>query len=126
MRTERAEPILPSRSLDETRSFYEKLGFRAWFGPHGPWQYEIVSRGNLVVHFFPEPGLNPNENETSCYWRVMDSDQLYVEFAALNLPSEGIPRITPLVDCPWGMREFVLIDPSGNQIRIGHNLDAKA
>jgi hypothetical protein len=30
-RIERSEPILPSRDLAETRSFYEALGFRAWF-----------------------------------------------------------------------------------------------
>ena len=27
MKTERPEPILPARNLDETRAFYEKLGF---------------------------------------------------------------------------------------------------
>ncbi len=54
MRTERTEPILPARNLDETRAFYEKLGFAPWFGGRGPWDYEIVSRGHLVVHFFAE------------------------------------------------------------------------
>ncbi len=33
----RAEPILPSRDLAETRAFYEKLGFAAWWGDRGPW-----------------------------------------------------------------------------------------
>jgi uncharacterized glyoxalase superfamily protein PhnB len=27
--------------------------------------------------------------------------------------------VTPLVDQPWGMREFALTDPSGNRLRIG-------
>jgi hypothetical protein len=46
--------------------------------------------------------------------------------AALNLPSEGIPRLTAPVDQPWGMREFTLVDPSGNLVRVGHDLDADA
>jgi uncharacterized glyoxalase superfamily protein PhnB len=80
------------------------------------------SRGHLVVHFFSEPGLIPSENHTSCYWRVKDADQLYREFARLGLPSEGIPRLCPPEDTPWGMHEFVLTDPSGNEVRVGHDL----
>src|SRR5437867_999170 len=67
MRTERSEPILPARNLDETRAFYEKLGFVPWWRGRGPWEYEIVSRGHLVVHFFAEPGMTPSENDMSCY-----------------------------------------------------------
>jgi catechol 2,3-dioxygenase-like lactoylglutathione lyase family enzyme len=124
MRTERPEPILPARNLDETRAFYEKLGFVPWFRGRGPWEYEIVSRGHLVVHFFAESELTPSQNDASCYWRVKDADRFYEEFAALDLPSEGIPRLTKPVDQPWGMREFTLVDPSGNLVRVGHDLDA--
>jgi catechol 2,3-dioxygenase-like lactoylglutathione lyase family enzyme len=126
MRMERPEPILPARNLDETRSFYEKLGFASWHGGRGSREYEIISRGHLVVHFFAEPGLTPSENDTSCYWRVRDADRFYWEFARLNLPSEGIPRLTAPMDQPWGMREFTLVDPSGNLVRVGHDLDADA
>lgn len=126
MRMERSEPILPARNLDETRDFYEKLGFVSWHKGRGPWEYEIFSRGHLVVHFFAEPGLTPGENETSCYLRVRDVDRFYQELARLGLPSEGIPRLTAPVDQPWGMRELALVDPSGNLLRIGHDLDADA
>jgi catechol 2,3-dioxygenase-like lactoylglutathione lyase family enzyme len=126
MRAERSEPILPALSLDETRAFYEKLGFVPWFRGRGTWEYEIFSRGHLVIHFFAEPGLTPGKNDTSCYWRVRDADRFYQEFAKLNLPSEGIPRLTAPVDEPWGMREFTLVDPSGNLVRVGHDLNADA
>ena len=126
MRTERTEPILPSRSLDETREFYEKLGFDPWHRGRGAWQYMIISRGHLVVHFFEEPGLIAGENDTSCYWRVKDADRFYEEFARLHLPSKGVPRLTAPEDQPWGMREFTLVDPSGNLVRIGHDLNADA
>ena len=121
MRTERAEPILASRDLEETRQFYQRLGFTSWWGGKAPWEYEIVSRGNLVVHFFQESALAPDSNETSCYWRVVDADQLHAEFSALQLPVRGIPRLTAPADQPWGMREFTIVDPSGNLLRIGHD-----
>ena len=122
MRTERPEPILPSRDLDETRSFYEKLGFVPWFRGQRHADYEIVSRGHLVVHFYAHRELSPSTNESGCYWRVRDADRLYAEFAELGLPREGIPRLTRPQNAPWGMREFALVDPSGNLVRIGHDL----
>lgn len=122
----RAEPILPSRDLAETRAFYKKLGFEPWWGDGGPWEYEIVSRGNLVVHFFQESSLIPSECDSGCYWRVGDADALHGEFAALGLPGAGIPRLTAPADQPWGMREFTLVDPSGNLVRIGHELRRRA
>ena len=122
MRAEHPEPILPSRNLDETRAFYERLGFEPWFRGRGNSGYEIISRGHLVVHFFAEPALDPRSNDTSCYWRVKDADRLHREFGTLALPSEGIPRLTQAEDQPWGMREFTLVDPSGNLVRIGHDL----
>ena len=84
---------------------------------------QIVSRGHLVVHFVLESSLTPSESDSSCYWRVTDADQFYQEFTALNLPQEGIPRLTAPVDQPWGMREFTLVDPSGNLVRVGHDLN---
>jgi hypothetical protein len=39
---------------------------------------------------------------------------------------ERIPRLTAPIDQPWGMREFALVDPSGNLVRVGHDLDATA
>ena len=65
MRSERSEPILPALNLDETRAFYEKLGFVAWWKGRGTFEYEIVSRGHLVIHFFAEPELTPGKNETA-------------------------------------------------------------
>ena len=120
-RAERSEPILPSRDLDETRAFYATLGFTAWFGG-GPWDYEILSRGHLVVHFFTESSLRPSENNSSCYCRVKDADRYYKQLVALNLPVEGIPRLTAPANQPWGMREFAIVDPSGNLLRVGHDL----
>jgi hypothetical protein len=35
------------------------------------------------------------------------------------LPRKGIPRQDDLDDKPWGMREFAIVDPDGNLIRIG-------
>lgn len=119
MPREGPEPILPARDLSQTRQFYESLGFRAGYSDD---RYDILRRGNLVVHLERHDDLVPAANHTSCYWRVSNADALHEEFAAPGLPSEGVPYLTEPVDEPWGMREFRLKDPAGNLIRIGHEL----
>lgn len=122
MRVERSEPILLSRDLDETRAFYERLGFEPWFRGRGGWAYEILSRGHLVVHFVHDPALDPATNQSGCYWRVRDADALHRLSGALGVGSVGIPRVTEIADRHWGMREFSIVDPSGNLVRVGHDL----
>ena len=114
-----SEPILPTNDLDRDRAFYLTLGFTAGFNTG---DYEIVRRGELVVHLEKRQTVVPANNDTSCYWRVASADELYREFAALRIPVDGSPRLTELQNEPWGMREFTLKDPSGNLIRIGHEL----
>jgi catechol 2,3-dioxygenase-like lactoylglutathione lyase family enzyme len=121
MRSEGPEPILPTRDLARSRAFYESLGFQA--GYHDD-VYDIIRRGNLVVHLERFDDLVPEQNRFSCYWRVPDADRLYREFAALGLPSDGLPCLSEPADGPWGMREFTLKDPSGNLIRVGHELSS--
>jgi catechol 2,3-dioxygenase-like lactoylglutathione lyase family enzyme len=117
MAREGPEPILPAHDVPRTSAFYESLGFVPGYRDL---RYEILRRGNLVVHLEFRDDLVPAANQTSCYWRVHDADGLYREFASLGLPSEGTPRLTEPFDEPWGMREFTLKDPAGNLIRVGH------
>ena len=120
MRTESSEPILPALDLARTRAFYQSLGFKAGYNDD---HYDILRRGQLVVHLEHTNNLTPERNHSSCYWRVPDADRLHQEFAALAFPSTGLPRLTEPQDQPWGMREFTLQDPSGNLIRVGHELN---
>ena len=114
-----SEPILPAQDLSRSRAFYESLGFRPGYRDD---DYDILRRGNLVVHLERHVDLVPARNHTSCYWRVPDADALYQEFAALGLPTDGAPSLNEPSDEAWGMREFALRDPAGNLIRVGHEL----
>lgn len=114
-----AIPILPARDLAETRAFYEGLGFTAtgWWS-HEFGGYAILVRGTLVMHFSAY-AVEPSENYAGCYWRVSEVDALHAVCRAAGLGATGRPRLTDVEDKPWGMREFALIDPNGNLIRVG-------
>jgi catechol 2,3-dioxygenase-like lactoylglutathione lyase family enzyme len=113
--------ILPSRDLVATSAFYERLGFEEQ--GHWPGEYLIVMRREAGLHFFPSPSLDPWSSDAGCYVYVDDAGSLYTEYAAVDLPSEGIPRLHGApVDADYGMREFAVVDPDGNLIRIGSPL----
>lgn len=120
-RNDVAIPQLPSRSLARTMEFYRRLGFDGGIvSPRG--DYAILRRANLEVHFFLHPTLVPEESAFGCYFRVADVDAFFRAFAATNLPSRGIPRIDPVENKTWGMREFAIVDEDGSLIRIGQIL----
>ncbi|MFJ4184061.1 bleomycin resistance protein [Kitasatospora sp. NPDC089509] len=118
---EYAVPILPSRDLDETQEFYGRLGFESrgrWDGPDG---YLILVRGTVELHFRPDPGVDPLSTAGSCYLQVRDADALHGDWARLGIPAEPVTgsRLTEVVDTAYRMREFALVDRSGNLLRIG-------
>ncbi len=116
-----AIPILPCRDLETTVAFYTPWGFSAKrFTPHFP--YAILRRGLVELHFFVQPDLDPRTTSSSCYIRVNDVAEWHRTMEQAGLPDAGIPRLTPVQDTPWGMREFALLDPDGNAVRIGQCL----
>jgi hypothetical protein len=50
-------------------------------------------------------------------------NSIYRAFASAELPRRGIPRQEVLENKPWGMREFAIVDPDGNLIRIGQTIE---
>lgn len=116
-------PILPSRDLARTRAFYERLGFETtgwWPGEFGG--YAILNRDGIELHFCPVDSVEPGENYAACYWRAHGIAVLHALCLDAVGEREGIPRVTALEDTPWGMREFALVDPDGNLVRVGEEL----
>jgi catechol 2,3-dioxygenase-like lactoylglutathione lyase family enzyme len=113
-----AIPLLPSRSIAKTVEFYRALGFDGGAHEADP-GYAILRRGPVELHFFNHPELVPAQSAFGCYIRVGDVETIHQAFSTASLPAKGIPRIDPLATKPWGMREFAVVDPDGNLLRIG-------
>jgi hypothetical protein len=60
-----------------------------------------------------------------CYVATTDVDAMYEAFrsglkASLGrVPTRGLPRIGPLKDMSYGVRQFLMSDPDGIQLRVG-------
>jgi hypothetical protein len=119
--SEYAVPILPSRNLRETLAFYERLGFENRGTPPEEWDYMILGRGGVELHFIAAPDTDPLTTSASCYVFVPDADVLHKRVEAGRCTSRPYDRQPPgsPMDTDYGMREFALVDGSGNLVRIG-------
>ena len=116
-------PTLPARDLQATIAFYGILGFQPVFQIPEPEGYVILRREDgLELHFFSWSGLEPSSNYAGCYIRVSDVDAVYRSFAAAQRAARGIPSLGGIEPKFWKMREFRLVDPDGNLLRVGEEL----
>lgn len=102
-------PVLASSDLDRTIGYYRSLGFDLVekYDEH----YLLMSAGDIELHFAggpdgPAPGI--------VFIHVPDAGRRWKE-----LTDNGVAGLSPVLDQPWGLREFTATDPDGNRVRIG-------
>jgi hypothetical protein len=111
-----AIPILAFLDTDETVRFYERLGFSCQANWKG---YLMCQRDDIEIHLWQcdDPAIPKN---TGCYVRVNQVDELYAECLSLDcVHSNG-----KLENKPWGIRQFSILDNSGNILHFGEYTDA--
>lgn len=127
--TGRLAPIMPSRDLATTISFYADLGFTV-DGHHPDDGYLILLRDEAELHFFHAPDTDPLSTAHALYLRLDGGahvvDALHAEWLATGLSEDpyATPRLVEPDDTVYAMREFALVDPDGNLLRIGSGVEA--
>ncbi|MGW6981122.1 bleomycin resistance protein [Streptomyces sp. NPDC054932] len=123
--TEKTIPILPCLTLQPVLDFYIALGFEVTFQQRSPNPYAVVERGGIELQFFGLKQHEPTQSVSTCYVVTDDVDGLHDAFRAGlkaaygRVPTRGLPRIGPLKDMSYGVRQFLMTDPGGNCIRVG-------
>jgi catechol 2,3-dioxygenase-like lactoylglutathione lyase family enzyme len=122
--SELAVPVLPSRDLRESLAFYARLGFENRGAEPEEWDYLILGFGSATIHLVAIPEVDPLATASSCYLYVDDADALHALWARAGIvadPATG-SRLVPPTYTDYGMREFAVVDPSGNLVRVGSPL----
>lgn len=107
---------LPSRAFNETRDFYESLGFETVFQGEN---WMIMALSGMMVEFFPHPDLDPKQSWFSASMRLCAIEPVRNVWSKLNIWTANIPRITeitPKHDPVPAM--FAMIDPNGSLWRV--------
>lgn len=109
-------PTLPMRDVEQTLSYFQRLGFEVVAEYPGEQRYAIVRRDDAELHFYEFP-VDPRQNLSGCYLRIQDAPALYDEWRAT-----GIEILQELTKTDYGLHEFAIADPSGNLLKVGSPL----
>lgn len=113
--------FLPARDFAQSLAFYQELGFELLWQDDGLARFQL---GNQV--FFLQDRYSQGwAEETMLHLHVPALDPWWQRVVTLQLAERYAVRLQPPQDQPWGMRDFVLIDPSGVLWRIAENIDTK-
>ena len=104
-------PLIPGgEDLEKTVVFYEqKLGFKRIHTEGNPIYMAIVQRDNVQIFLLKKEDRQVAE-ETSLRISVNQIEQLYEE---LKVEEDIIHPEGKLETKPWGVKEFVVIEPMG-------------
>ena len=110
--------FVPARDMDLSLRFYRDLGFET------PWTsddlaYLHVGNCSFLLQKFHVAAHADNfmmhllVADVEAWWARVHTQRLAERYGVRALPPE---------DRPWGIRDFVLVDPSGVLWRIGQNI----
>jgi len=120
LQTVELKAFVPSQDFERSKSFYQDLGFTlAWCDA----QLAYFHHGNVsfLLQNFYVPELAQN---FMMHLRVEDVDAWHQKLVEAQIATHYQVALGSVQAQPWGMRDFVVHDPSGVLWRIGQNTDA--
>ena len=118
MTTIEIKAFVPARDFERSKRFYQDLGFTlAWsdsdlaYFHHGNSSfllqnfYNAEHAANFMMHLMVK--------HVDAWWRHVQNQKLVERYGVKAEPPE---------DRPWGMRDFVIVDPTGVLWRVAQNL----
>ena len=108
-------PLLAVNSINDALEYYTgKLGFRVRFTWGNPPNFAGVSIGEVTIHLSANMPTAPGNY---VYFVVSDAKELY-HFHTAN----GVEIVEPPADRDYGLHDYRIRDPYGNELAFGHNI----
>ena len=105
--------IMPALPLDDVAAgiahYRDVLGFHINHQQH---DLGVMDRDKVCILLIARTAQHKGIG--SAYVYVADADALYAELKAKGARVQGEP-----ISHPWGLRDFLVLDPEGNEIRFG-------
>jgi uncharacterized glyoxalase superfamily protein PhnB len=119
--TVEVKAFVPARDFALSKQFYQDLGFElAWSDDNLAYLhrgtssfllqnfYDEIHAGNFMMHLLV--------NDVDAWWRHVQTQGIADKYNVRTEPPE---------DRPWGLRDFVLVDPTGVLWRVGQNISTR-
>ena len=113
--------FVPTRDFHAAIAFYKAIGFEV------PWHDDELAycRFEHTSFFLQNFYVEAHAQNFMMHLQVQDADAWHAWLTQERIAERFGVRIDDPADRPWGMRDFVLFDPTGVLWRVGHNLPKK-
>ncbi|MEO1338276.1 MAG: VOC family protein [Myxococcota bacterium] len=110
--------FVPATNYARSMAFYRALGFEVR-SDMGDLAYLVVQNTSFLLQHYPQPQF---AQHFQMHLLVEDVDAWHAHVLASGVVDDFGIEVGSPEDQPWGMRDFVLFDPSGVLWRIAKNI----
>jgi uncharacterized glyoxalase superfamily protein PhnB len=111
--------FVPARDFDLSKQFYQDLGFTLAWSDTELAYFHHGSSAFLLQNFYNQG----HADNFMMHLLVKDVDAWWRDIESRGLAAKYGVTVQPPEDRPWGLRDFVLVDPTGVLWRIGQNIE---
>lgn len=118
METVEIKAFVPARDFDLSKRFYEDLGFTVAWSSDDLAYLHAGDSSFLLQKFY----VQQHADNFMMHMLVPDVEAWWAHVEEQRLASRYGVRVLPPEDREWGIRDFVIVDPTGVLWRIGQNI----
>ncbi|MES2040454.1 MAG: VOC family protein [Pseudomonadota bacterium] len=111
--------FVPAKNFETSLAFYQDLGFELVFSNGGYAHLKYEQCSFMLQEFY----VADHTNNFMMHILVDDAAVWHQFIVSSGIAEKYQIRLTPVVEQPYGMRDFTLTDPSGVLWFIGQNID---
>jgi catechol 2,3-dioxygenase-like lactoylglutathione lyase family enzyme len=110
--------FVPAKDFELSKRFYVDLGFELGWSSDELAYFHAGESGFLLQRFYVKEHadnfmMHMLVEDVESWWRQVSSRQLDTKYGV---------RVSPPADRPWGIRDFIVDDPTGILWRIGQSI----
>jgi uncharacterized glyoxalase superfamily protein PhnB len=121
LNTTEIKAFIPARDFDVSKRFYQALGF-TMASSFGDVAYFYLGNTSFLLQRFY---VQEHAENFQMHLLVEDVNAWWAHLQAEGIADQFKVRMGEPQDQPWGMRDFILFDPTGVLWRIGQNTGPK-
>jgi len=110
--------FVPARDFDQSAQFYQHFGFELAWSDGSRAHFRHGNSGFLLQKLHNKERADP----VVIHLLVVDVEAWWQHVEAQDLKDKYEIKVDSPEDRPWGIRDFVIVDPSGVLWRIGQNI----
>ena len=119
MKTIEIKAFVPSKDYELSKRFYQDLGFELASDTNGIAYFKSCNSSFLLQDFYEEM----HAKNFVMHLLVEDIEQFHSKLKNSTIEEKYKIQISDIEKQPWGMYDFIVIDPSGVLWRIAQDID---